>query len=100
MEEGECQTHAAMSNKFIATMGVDIGKNPFHVVAQIDAARSCCAQMVRRSDRTHRNARPCLIGMEAAVGAHRACKPTVTREGLRALSMMAHSPTRSSSQAG
>jgi hypothetical protein len=59
MEEGECQTHTAMSNKLIATiatMGVDIGKNPFHVADFI------------------------LIGMEASVGPHHRAQARVTRD--------------------
>jgi hypothetical protein len=48
-----------MSNKVVATigtMGVDIGKNPFHVAALT------------------------LIGTEASVGAHHRAQATVTRD--------------------
>jgi transposase len=42
------------SNPTVATMGIDIGKNSFHVSA----------------DRSAANIPRCLIGMEACVGAH------------------------------
>jgi transposase len=64
-----------MSNKSnlpVATMGIDIGKNAFHVVG-LDRRGAIVPQ--QRWSRGQIEARlanmpPCLIGMEACVGAH------------------------------
>jgi len=64
-----------MSNKSnlpVATMGIDIGKNAFHVVG-LDRRGAIVPQL--RWSRGQIEARlanmpPCLIGMEACVGAH------------------------------
>jgi transposase len=60
------------SNPTVATMGIDIGKNSFHVVG-LDQ----CGAIVLRQKWSRRqievrlaNIPPCLIGMEACVGAH------------------------------
>ena len=56
----------------IAVVGVDIGKNSFHVIqASMIAVRSCCVRSGRCSQVEARFAKmpPCLIGMEACVGA-------------------------------
>ena len=60
------------SNSPVATMGIDIGKNAFHVVG-LD--RRGAIVLRQRWSRGHVEARlanmpPCLVGMEACVGAH------------------------------
>jgi transposase len=64
-----------MSNKSIATvatMGIDIGKNSFHVVGLDRRGAIVVRQKWSRSQIEARLAAmpPCLIGMEACVGAH------------------------------
>src|SRR5580692_1026543 len=56
----------------IAVVGVDIGKNPFHVVGLDDRGAIVLRQKWSRSQVEARfaNMSPCLIGMEACVGAH------------------------------
>jgi hypothetical protein len=65
----------AMSNKSIATiatMGIDIGKNSFHVVALDRRGAIVLRQKWSRGQVEARLAQTpaCLIGMEACVGAH------------------------------
>src|SRR5262245_10911060 len=65
----------AMSNKSIATvatMGIDIGKNSFHVVGLDRRGAIVLRQKWSRGQVEARLAAmpPCLIGMEACVGAH------------------------------
>jgi transposase len=64
-----------MSNKStatVATMGIDIGKNSFHVVGLARRGAIVLRQKWSRSQIEARvaNMPPCLIGMEACVGAH------------------------------
>ena len=64
-----------MSNKSIATiatMGIDIGKNSFHVVGLDRRGAIVLRQKWSRGQIEVRiaNMPPCLIGMEACVGAH------------------------------
>ena len=64
-----------MSNKSIpvvATMGIDIGKNSFHVVGLDRRGAIVVRQKWSRGQVEARlaNLPPCLIGMEACVGAH------------------------------
>jgi transposase len=64
-----------MSNKSIATiatMGIDIGKNSFHVVGLDQRGAIVLRQKWSRGQIETRlaNTPPCLIGMEACVGAH------------------------------
>ena len=63
-----------MSNKStsIATMGIDIGKNSFHVVGFDERGAIVVRQKLSRGQIEARlaNLAPCLIGMEACVGAH------------------------------
>ena len=56
----------------IAVVGVDIGKNSFHVVGLDDRGAIVLRQKWSRSQVEARfaNMPPCLIGMEACVGAH------------------------------
>jgi hypothetical protein len=64
-----------VSNKSIATiatMGIDIGENSFHVVGLDQRGAIVLRQKWSRGQIEARlaNAQPCLIGMEACVGAH------------------------------
>jgi transposase len=56
----------------IATIGIDIGKNTFHLVDLDKAGAIVMRQMLSRGqlERRFANMRPCLIGMETCVGAH------------------------------
>ena len=59
-------------NTTIAVIGIDIGKNSFHVVGLDDRGAIVLRQKWSRSQVGSRfaNMQPCLIGMEACVGAH------------------------------
>jgi transposase len=56
----------------VAVIGIDIGKNWFHVVGQDDRGALVLRQMWSRGQIEARlaNMAPCLVGMEACVGAH------------------------------
>ncbi len=56
----------------IAVIGIDIGKNTFHLVGQDDRGAIVLRQKWSRGQVEARlaNMSPCLIGMEACVGAH------------------------------
>src|SRR5262247_1418844 len=60
------------SNFLIATMGIDIGKNAFHVIGLDRRGAIVLRQRWSRGQVKARlaNMPPCLIGMEACVGAH------------------------------
>src|ERR1700688_4512262 len=65
----------AMSQKLesaIAVIGIDIGKNSFHVVGHDDRGAIVLRQKWSRGQMEARfaNMPPCLVGMEACVGAH------------------------------
>ena len=65
----------AMSQNFntaIAVVGIDIGKNSFHIVGQDERGTIVLHQKWSRGQVEARfaNMPPCLIGMEACVGAH------------------------------
>ena len=65
----------AMSNNctpIVATMGIDIGKNSFHIIGLDRRGAIVLRQKWSRSQIEARvaNMPPCLIGMEACVGAH------------------------------
>ena len=59
------------SNCAIAVIGIDIGKNSFHVVGQDARGAIVLRQKWSRGQVEARlaNIPPCLIGMEACVGA-------------------------------
>src|SRR6059058_938860 len=59
-------------NSAIAVIGIDIGKNSFHIVGLDDRGAIVLRQKWSRSQVEARlaNIPPCLIGMEACVGAH------------------------------
>ena len=56
----------------IATIGIDIGKNTFHVIGLDDKGAIIFRHKLSRGQVYARlaNIPPCLIGMEACVGAH------------------------------
>jgi len=56
----------------IATLGVDIGKNTFHLVGLDERGAIVLRERLSRSQIEIRlaNMAPCLVGMEACVGAH------------------------------
>jgi transposase len=65
----------AMSHKLntaIAVIGIDIGKNSFHVVGHDERGAIVLRQKWSRGQVEARfsNMPPCLVGMEACVGAH------------------------------
>ena len=59
-------------NSKIAVIGIDIGKNSFHIVGQDRRGALVLRQKWSRGQVEARlaNLPPCLIGMEACVGAH------------------------------
>ena len=59
-------------NSAIAVIGIDIGKNSFHVVGLDRRGAIVLRQKWSRGQLETRlaNIPPCLIGMEACVGAH------------------------------
>lgn len=63
-------SHRATSN--VTTIGIDIGKNSFHVVGLDSEGSMVLRQKLSRGQVAIRfaNLPPCLIGMEACVGAH------------------------------
>jgi transposase len=56
----------------VATLGIDIGKNTFHLVGLDSKGAIVLRQKLSRGqvDARLANMPPCLIGMEACVGAH------------------------------
>src|SRR5438445_13880814 len=62
----------ATAQSAIAVVGIDIGKNSFHIVGHDDRGAIVLRQKWSRSQVEARfaNMPPCLIGMEAGVGAH------------------------------
>src|SRR5499427_993946 len=60
------------SSNIIATIGIDIGKNTFHVIGLDDKGAIILRHKLSRGQVYARlaNIPPCLIGMEACVGAH------------------------------
>ena len=63
---------ATAAQNAVAVVGIDIGKNSFHIVARDDRGAIVLRQKWSRSQVEARfaNMPPCLIGMEACVGAH------------------------------
>jgi transposase len=62
----------ATAQTAIAVVGIDIGKNSFHIVGLDDRGAIALRQKWSRNQVEARfaNMPPCLIGMEACVGAH------------------------------
>jgi transposase len=65
-------TMSNQSHAVVTVVGIDIGKNSFHVVGLDDRGAIVLRQKLSRSQVGSRfaNMPPCLIGMEACVGAH------------------------------
>ena len=63
---------ATAAQNAIAVVGIDIGKNSFHIVALDHRGAIVLRQKWSRGQVEARfaNMPPCLIGMEACVGAH------------------------------
>src|SRR6476660_8594549 len=63
---------AATSQSAIAVIGIDIGKNSFHVVGLDHRGAIVLRQKwsLGQVEARFANMSPCLIGMEACVGAH------------------------------
>ena len=63
---------SATGQSAIAVIGIDIGKNTFHVVGLDDRGAVVLRQKWSRNQVKVRfaNMPPCLVGMEACVGAH------------------------------
>src|SRR3974390_630537 len=63
---------SSKSSSAVATMGIDIGKNSFHVIGLDERGAIVLRQKWSRGQLEARlaNTPPCLIGMEACVGAH------------------------------
>jgi transposase len=59
-------------NSAVAVIGIDIGKNSFHLIGLDDRGAIVLRQKWSRGQIEARlaNMPPCLIGMEAGVGAH------------------------------
>ena len=59
-------------DSMIAVVGIDIGKNSFHVVGNAKRGSIVLRQKWSRGQIEARlaNLPPCLVGMEACVGAH------------------------------
>src|SRR6201993_3172327 len=71
-EDNEHAMSQRSNNCAIAVIGIDIGKNWFHVVGQDQRGAIVLRQKWSRGQVEARlaNQPPCLIGMEACVGAH------------------------------
>ncbi len=75
LARGDKDKEHAMSqilNAVIAVVGIDIGKNSFHIVGHDERGAIVLRQKWSRGQVEARfaNMPPCLIGMEACVGAH------------------------------
>jgi transposase len=64
--------HAMSQTSKIAFVGIDIGKNSFHIVGHDERGAIVLRQKWSRGQVEARfaNMPPCLVGMEACVGAH------------------------------
>jgi transposase len=70
-------------NSAVAVIGIDIGKNSFHIVGHDQHGAIVLRQKWSRGQVETRlaNLPACLIGMEACVGAHHVCwKATTTSD--------------------
>ena len=68
----------------VAVIGIDIGKNSFHVVGHDDRGAIVLRQKWLRSQVETRlaNVPPCLIGMEACVAAHYLSRKLLLERGI------------------
>ncbi len=60
------------STEAVSTIGIDIGKNTFHLIGLDDGGAIILRRKLSRGQVEVQlaNKAPCLIGMEACVGAH------------------------------
>jgi hypothetical protein len=59
----------------VAVVGIDIGKNPFHIVGLDERGAIALRQMIAWPvESRFANVPPCLISMEACVGARASCE--------------------------
>jgi transposase len=74
------------SRQPIATVGIDIGKNRFHIIGLDEHGSIVLRQKLSRRQVVARfaNLPQCLIGMEACAGAHHLCPSSSALEPLRA----------------
>jgi transposase len=65
-------TMSSKSSSTVTTMGIDIGKNTFHLIGLDERGAIVLRQKWSRGQLEARlaNTPPCLVGMEACVGAH------------------------------
>jgi transposase len=70
-------------NSAIAVIGIDIGKNSFHIVGRDQRGAIVLRRKWSRGQVETRlaNLPPCLIGMEACVGAHHLNRNNECSEG-------------------
>jgi transposase len=76
----EDTTMAAISKDISANIGIDLGKNTFHICAMNDKGTIVMRERLTRAALPKRlaNIPPCLIGMEACAGAHHIGRQLVT----------------------
>ena len=74
-------------NSAVAVIGIDIGKNSFHVVGLDDRGAIVLRQKWSRGQIEARlaNMPPCLIGMEACVGAHHLSRKQIDNHNAKAV---------------
>jgi transposase len=72
MLDKEGARHVQKLERTIAVIGIDIGKNTFHVAGHDERGAIVLRQKRSRGQLEARfaNLPPCLVGMEACVGAH------------------------------
>ncbi len=92
------------ANTAIAVIGIDIGKNSFHVVGHDARGAIVLRQKWSRGQVEARlaNLPPCLIGMEACVGAHHRKKAEIDsgkRSGVVGVKFWEVSPLEADSEA-
>jgi transposase len=70
--QGACDAHISKTPETITTIGIDLGKNTFHLVGLDKRGAIALQRKVSRSQLEHRlsNVPRCLIGMEACSGSH------------------------------
>jgi transposase len=66
--------------RLVAVVGIDIGKNNFHVVAHDKSGAIVLRQKWSRGQLENRlaNIPPCLVDMEACVGAHHLARKLIS----------------------
>ena len=78
-------TKTAKSNAQFAVIGIDIGKNVFHLIGLDRRGAIVLKCKLSRSQLENRlaNTPPCLIGMEACVGSHHLSRRAIAFEDER-----------------